>query len=97
MTSGPVPHHHAAHDPATVRYRAVAVPQSVSGRTRDVPRAAEQVCDGHTQPRDNIRSIYLKLPEITRAALVMAQGALERTLYTASDGHDTAFLLGYHR
>lgn len=98
MTSGPVPHHQAAHDPATVRYRAVAVPQSVSGRTRDVSYAAEHTArNGRTQLCDDIRSIYLKLPEITRAALVMAQGALERTLYTASDGHDTAFLLGYHR
>lgn len=97
MTSGPVPHHQAAHDPATVRYRAVAVPQSVNGRTRDVQRVAEQVSDGRTQPCDDIRSVYLKLPEITRAALVMAQGALERTLYTASDGRDAAFLLGYHR
>ena len=83
-----------------VLYRAIAVPQSVSGRTQDIPREAEHmgtICAAGPKACDDIRSIYLKLPEVTRAALVQAQGALERTVYTASDGQDTAFLLGYHR
>lgn len=83
-----------------VLYRAIAVPQSVSGRTQDIPREAEHmgtICAAGPKACDDIRSIYLKLPETTRAALVQAQGALERTVYMANDGHNTAFLLGYHR
>ncbi|KFJ05810.1 peptidase_C39-like family protein [Bifidobacterium thermophilum] len=83
-----------------VLYRAIAVPQSVSGRTQDISREAEHmgtICAAGPKACDDIRSIYLKLPETTRAALVQAQGALERTVYTANDGHDTAFLLGFHR
>ena len=83
-----------------VLYRAIAVPQSVSGRTQDIPREAEHmgtICAAGPKACDDIRSIYLKLPETTRAALVQAQGALERTVYMANDGHNTAFLLGYNR
>lgn len=83
-----------------VLYRAIPVPQSVSGRAQDIPQKAEHpgaICAANPKACDDIRSIYLKLPEITRAALVRAQGALERTVYTAGDGRDTAFLLGFHR
>jgi hypothetical protein len=106
MTPGPDPRQQATSDPSTasgdasVQYRAIAVPQSVSGRTQDIPREAEHmgsICAAGPKACDDIRSIYLKLPETTRAALVQAQGALERTVYTANDGHDTAFLLGFHR